>query len=213
MHSIQKKILELAHKKNLARLTYAEIAERIAESTEKIQLIKYHVEKLIIDGYLAGSKKTGSIVPAGANAEKNTAFISIPILGTANCGDALEFADEQVDGYLNLSPSMVKSSGDGKLFAIRAIGESMNTAHVNGKSIEDGDYVIVQESTAVPSDNSYVLSVIDGAANIKKFVNQRKHNRYALLSESTKEQSPIYIHEADYRDFMINGLVIDVIKK
>ncbi len=55
-----------------------------------------------------------------------------------------------------------------------------------------------------------VLSIIDGMANIKKFFLDKEHGQAILMSESTKEFPPIYIHEDD--DFMINGKVVQVIK-
>ena len=55
--------------------------------------------------------------------------------------------------------------------AIQADGFSMNQAKI-GKSkrnIEPGDYAIVDGDVKAPEDGQYVLSVIDGLANIKKF--------------------------------------------
>jgi SOS-response transcriptional repressor LexA len=47
-------------------------------------------------------------------------------------------------------------------------------------------------------------------ANIKKYLLDKKNSRIALLSESTQEYSPIFIHEND--DFKINGKIVDVVK-
>ena len=48
-------------------------------------------------------------------------------------------------------------------------------------------------------------------ANIKKYVLEKENERILLISESTKNYPPIIIHWDD--DFLINGKVIDVIKK
>ena len=48
-------------------------------------------------------------------------------------------------------------------------------------------------------------------ASIKKYKLDSKNERIALLSESTQNMNPIFIHQDD--DFRINGKVIDVIKK
>ena len=48
-------------------------------------------------------------------------------------------------------------------------------------------------------------------ANIKKFRKDFKNGRTVLISESTGNYYPIFIHQED--DFKINGKVIDVIKK
>ncbi len=55
------------------------------------------------------------------------------------------------------------------------------------------------------------MSIIDGMANIKKFHRDKANKQIALVSDSTQRSPPIYIHEDD--DFMINGKVVQVIKK
>jgi SOS-response transcriptional repressor LexA len=87
----------------------------------------------------------------------------------------------------------------------------MNRAEIGGKRIEDGDYVIVDVSDKHVRNGDIVLSIIDGLANIKKFYLDKKNNQVILMSQSTKDFPPIYIHEND--DFMINGKVVQVIKK
>ena len=48
-------------------------------------------------------------------------------------------------------------------------------------------------------------------ANVKKFRFDRSNNRIVLLSESSQQIHPNFIHPDD--DFRIHGKVIDVIKK
>lgn len=76
-------------------------------------------------------------------------FYSIPILGMASCGTATQLADEVAGGYLNISKNVLRSRG--KLFAVRVVGDSMNSASVPAinnmtSSIKDGDFVIVDTS-------------------------------------------------------------------
>jgi repressor LexA len=87
----------------------------------------------------------------------------------------------------------------------------MNQSIVNGNNIEDGDYLIIDSSDTSPSSGDVVLSIIDEMANIKKYIWDEENNQIVLVSESTKDIPPIYIHEDD--SFMINGKVIQVIKK
>jgi repressor LexA len=77
--------------------------------------------------------------------------------------------------------------------------------------IEDGDYLIIDSDYRTPRNGDVVLSVIDDMANIKKYVFDEENNQIVLVSQSTKDIPPIYIHEDD--SFMINGKVIQVIKK
>jgi SOS-response transcriptional repressor LexA len=48
-------------------------------------------------------------------------------------------------------------------------------------------------------------------ANIKKYIFDEENNQIVLVSQSSKDIPPIYIHEDD--SFMVNGKVIQVIKK
>jgi len=62
-----------------------------------------------------------------------------------------------------------------------------------------------------PQDQSYVLSIIDGLANIKKF--KRNGDQIILASESSQDYPPIIIHQDDLDNYMVNGEVVQVIKK
>ena len=134
--------------------------------------------------------------------------ISIPIVGSANCGPADIFAEENIEGYLKVSKSIL-SRRDG-IFVVRAQGDSMNKADFFGKTIEDGDFVIIDSMDRNAKHGDYVLSIMDGCANLKRFIVDRNGQKM-LVSESKKEYKPIFVHESD--DFMINGKIISVIKK
>lgn len=137
-------------------------------------------------------------------------LINIPILGTVNCGVATMIAEEMIEGYLKVSPKLLPTRNQDALFAVRAEGNSMNKANINGLSVEEGDYLIVDTNNTRPqSGKNYVLSIIEGCANIKKFY--KNGNMIILTSESTEEHLPVYIHEDD--DYLINGVVVQVIKK
>lgn len=96
------------------------------------------------------------------------------------------------------------------LFILKAKGDSMNDADIDGNSIEDGDFVIVDESKRAPENENYVVSLIDDCANIKKFFHQG--DQIALVSESTKDYNPIFIHQSDADRYNVIGTVVRVIK-
>jgi repressor LexA len=207
MHKIQEQILKLVETKNLGNMTLREIGELIGEKYP--QKIKHHLDQLQKKGLLKIDKKNKSITRASRGPIQNSKLISIPIVGAANCGPATIFANENIEGYLKISKSILKKCQN--IFAIRAQGLSMNKAQINGVTIEDGDYLLVDSSQSSPTNGDIVLSVIDDMANIKKYVWDEANNQIVLVSESTKDIPPIYIHEDD--SFMINGKVIQVIKK
>ena len=134
--------------------------------------------------------------------------ISLPIVGSANCGPADILAEENIEGYLKVSKSLLNRR-DG-IFVIRASGDSMNKASCSGKTIDNGDFVLIDSLERNAKHGDYVLSIIDGCANLKKF-KVDKSGQKMLVSESTKDYKPIFLHDAD--DFMINGKIISVIKK
>ena len=207
MHIIQEKLLKLISERQIGALTLREIGDFIGEKMP--QKIKHHLSQLEAKGFVSIDSRNGKI--ARINHKSNTGhfLISIPILGTANCGPANLYADENLEGYLKVSKRLVpKISG---IFAIRAQGNSLNKADIKGKNVEPGDYLLVDSTSINAKDGDYVLSLIDGMANIKKFRFDNTNNRIVLLSESSQQLHPIFIHPDD--DFRINGKVIEVIKK
>ena len=86
----------------------------------------------------------------------------------------------------------------------------MNKAKIGDKTIEDGDFLVIDSSKKNPQGKGeIVLSIIDGAANVKKIY--KDENSLVLVSDSTRNYTPIYVDPAD--DFLVNGRVISVMKK
>ncbi|MBU2036818.1 S24 family peptidase [Patescibacteria group bacterium] len=215
MHIIQQKLLSLAKERNLADLTLRKIGELIDESGSP-QKIKHHLDKLIEKGLLLVGGDGKVLKVASGGFDKETKLISLPIIGSADCGEALTFADEKVEGYLKVSLGILDSQFRKKpsdLFVLRAKGESMNRANIQEKNIEEGDFILVKQDRSAPENGEYVVSVIDGMANIKKFIKDKKNNRIILMSESSLDISPIYIHDDDYSNYFVCGRVVDIIKK
>ena len=207
MHPIQEKLLKLITEKEVGDKTLREIGQLVGESMP--QKIKHHLTQLEAKGFICVDNKQGKIARMNNKSHAGDFLVSIPIVGTANCGPAMIYADENLEGYLKVSKRLVpKING---IFAIRAQGNSLNKANIKGKNVESGDYVLIDSTLLSPKDGDYILSLIDGMANIKKFRLDPSNCRIVLLSESTQQFYPIFIHPED--DFRINGKVIDVIKK
>lgn len=208
MHKIQEKLLSLASSQNIGQYTLRQIAEMIGEKNRSPQLIKHHLNQLEARGFIKIDKDKGLIerVAAGkANLSETAKLLILPIVGTANCGPATCFAENNIEGYLKISSSFLPNYSPKKLFVIQAQGLSMNKA-----GIDDGDYLIVDSTVSSPKDGDIVIAVIDEAANVKRFVLDKANNRIALLSDSTLDFPPIYIHPDD--KFVVNGKVVEVIK-
>ncbi|MGE3340764.1 MAG: LexA family protein [Candidatus Altimarinota bacterium] len=205
--------MSLTEQHNLGALTLREIGELVGGANSP-QNIKHHLNQLAKRGLIKIDKKNEKIERIRAGENEGSSLISIPILGSANCGIATQFANENPEGYLKVSPKvlgdkLIQKTKD--LFALRAIGASMNRAEIQGESIDDGDLVIVMNSQE-PQNGDYVVSIIEGCANIKQFFHDKKKKQIMLVSKSSLEIPPIYIHEEDYQEYQVSGVVVLVMK-
>src|SRR3989339_43410 len=218
MHSTQVKLLELSKKENLAKLSLREMAKHIGESNKSPQIIKHHLLQLQKKGFLSINRARGmmnrtSSIPGWAQGllQKTSNLFSIPIIGTANCGPATIFAEQNYQGFLRVSSKLIGRSKPTGLYAIKTNGSSMNRAEINGKHIEDGDYVIINSEDRVARTGDVIVAIIDNRATIKRFIDDRKNGQIVLKADSSYDYEPIYLHPDD--DFSINGKVIGIIKK
>lgn len=213
MHDTQAKLLTLAKgQKNLGKLSLRQIAKFI-DAEGRPQVVKYHLRKLEEAGLIQMNLDKGVIKPVqkGVAGRVRGLFYSLPIVGMANCGPATVFADERIEGYLQVSTRLLPRKKDG-LYVVVADGPSMNKAVIHGdETIEDGDYVVVDSDARTPKNGDVVVAVIDGMATIKRYTEDRKNNRIILEADSTENYRPIFLHESD--DFSVSGKVVGVIKK
>jgi len=207
MHSTQESILALIQEEGVVPLHYSQIGRKIGE--KHAQNVKHHLHQLQKRGLLHIDNRRKIIRATEGGSRSVFSLTQIPILGSANCGQALAIAEENCEGYLKVSESIVPSCEH--YFAIRAKGPSLNKADINGKNIEDGDYVIFDSKNKSPNDGEYILSIIDGSANIKRFSIDEENGYVVLSSESTEEIEPIIIDKND--DYHIAGVVERVVKK
>jgi len=207
MHVIQRKILDIATKRNIAELGLRKLGALIG--VDHPQKVKWHLEKLLRDGKLVKTAEGRPIPPNQQPLFSN--ILSIPILGRANCGEPLQFADEIPDDSIQLSKGCLGKSSASKCFAVKAVGESMNQASIQGQNINDGDIVIVDSAKTVPRNGDIILVSVDGLATIKQFYFNPKRQRIALKAQSSRDFNPILIHASDKNSYQIHGQVIDVV--
>lgn len=207
MHPTQQKLIDLIEKEDVSSLSLREIGRRIGVNNP--QVVKHHMEQLRkMDIKKVKLPTIGNNILGNSISLSNITF-DIPILGFANCGAANIIAEEVRNGYLTVSNSLVKNKPG--LYALVAKGESMNAADIAGSCIDEDDYVIVDGAKREPESGDYVVSVIDGYANIKRFYKQ--NNQIALVSESKKDFPEIIIDPQDFNQYMVSGTVVKVVKK
>lgn len=193
------------------------MAKAIGMSKESPQKIKHHILQLQKKGFISLDKVKGTMErtigePGWAKGllKKTSRLFSIPIIGTANCGPATIFAEQNFQGFLRASGKLIGRQKPTGLFAIKTDGSSMNRAEINGKKIEDGDFVIVDKEDTNAETGNIVLAIIDNKATIKRFVDDHKNGQVVLKADSSFDYEPIYLHPED--EFLINGKIISVIK-
>lgn len=155
---------------------------QVVEALEKKEIIRRDKEKRI---YLV---KNGSY----ANLDS---IISIPLYGLASCGEALAYANDDADDFLQVSRSLFPGKKKGELFAVKALGDSMDKNDIN-----DGDFVIFEKFEGrylTELDGKIVVAVINGMATIKKFKRVDK-NTIALFPNSRNAiHHPIFLDKSD----------------
>ncbi len=206
MHPIQQKLLDIAKLENIESLRRVDLVEMV--NCEYPSQITHHLNQLIKRGDLV--RKDGRLVPA---LRTSSGLVMIPVMGEADCGAATKYADGRIIDNLAVSPSVLKPKLSDRLYALLARGDSMNRAEVGGKTIEDGDYIVIEKKdNYVPKDGDVVVSIVAGLANVKRLRRDNVRRRVLLLSESHRQQdyAPIIISDKD--NFAVEGKVVDVIK-
>lgn len=166
-----------------------------------------HLEALEKKGYIIRTSEPRGIQIVD-NAEEDLLYeylVGIPILGYANAGTPLVLAEEENLGILQLDKSLVGNKEN--LFSLIVKGDSMNMREIEGKNIEEGQYIVIQKDAEF-EDGDAVLAIVDGSATVK---NIKKSEDMVILYP----QSNNPIHKPIYLDInsnsMINGKVIKVL--
>ncbi len=209
IHPIQQKLMELSQQYDLKKMGLRQIGKLIG--VEHPQKVKFHLIKI---GILDDGKKLRPDKIKPFFQVQSSKIISIPILGAANCGNAAMIAENRIEGMLPVSKKLLPLRLNVvDLFAVKAVGSSMNRADINGKSIDDGDYAIIDGGDKDAKNGDYVLSIIGGLANIKKFTEDKENEQIVLQSESDKFFPSIHIHKDDLDEYLVNGKIVEVIKQ
>jgi len=173
-YRLQKEMIEQGYEDSLKSVT------QVIEALEKKDLIKRDSKRKI---YLIENNNYANL--------KN--IFSIPVYGLASCGEALAFANDNVDGYLQASKRLFQREKTDKLFAVKALGDSMDK-----DKIDNGDYIIFEKYENQGNlEGKIVVAVINGMATIKRFKKVEKGLIGLFPNSSNDFHQPIYIHEED----------------
>jgi len=130
---------------------------------------------------------------AGFSAHPTPAYV--PVVGRIAAGGPI-LAQEAIEDVFPLPRELV---GEGSLFLLRVVGESMIDA-----AITDGDWVVVHQQSTAENDD-IVAAMIDGEATVKTF---RRKDGHVWLMPSNPAFDPIPGDES-----VILGRVAAVLRK
>lgn len=212
MHPIQERMLQLSSERNIVDMKLSQL--RSLTGAKHLQQVKHHRNMLINKGLLVDGHLIRQAIKQDNILGKHSALISIPILGAVNAGVASLYADGKVEDCLRISSEKLPIGYKKTLYALKAVGESMNEAKVGPDqlNIENGDYIIADGAPYSPQSGDYVVSLINGLANIKKLVLDQKKREIILVSESNKDYPPLILDIDDQLDYLAQSKVLHVVK-
>jgi len=170
---------------------------RFALNYTSTSSVQRHTDSLKNLGYLNKNREL--------SLPENDQTVQIPLVGNVACGMPL-LAIENIEAYIPYDSSSLRGNSDNYFF-LRAVGDSMNATDVNGKTIDDGDYVLVKKQDS-PDFGKRIVALIGENATIKRL--KRGDGHIILEPESNNPANkPIYVFE----EISVQGVAEDVIKK
>lgn len=164
-----------------------------------ISSVQRHVDALKNKGYLSNEPYQARSLEVS-----RTQTINIPLVGNIAAGTPI-LAIENIEAYIPYQPSKAKVNINDYFF-LRAVGDSMNKAIINERTIDNGDYVLVRKQNTAEF-SQIIVALIGDEATIKKYSKGKGHIILEPIS-SNPANKPIYVFE----EFLIQGIVVDVVK-
>lgn len=150
------------------------------------------------EGYIKTSGKARGIEVLNTLGESLTkGLVAVPLLGSIQAGMP-HLAEEQIEEWINLPQTLIKSRRD--VFLLRVRGDSMINA-----GIYEGDLVIVRPTKDV-KNNDIVVALLHDEATVKRFI-QIKNRAYL------KAENPDYKNIYPKEEWMVQGKVVGVIRQ
>ncbi|MGI6444058.1 MAG: transcriptional repressor LexA [Candidatus Dojkabacteria bacterium] len=166
-----------------------------------------HLDALEKKGYIFRTSQPRGIHMAENDEEIVYDYlVGVPILGYANAGIPMVSAEEENIGVLKIDKNILGKRRN--LFSLIIKGDSMDQAVIDGHTLKNGKYVIV-EKDADFGDGDIVVAIIDNCATIKRF--KKGKDMIVLYPDSSNPaNTPIYIDKNT--DILINGKVVKVLE-
>lgn len=171
--------------------TIREIADNFGISTKgAYDHVKALEKKAVIQ---CDAKRSRAIELLGDYNSDNAVFV--PLIGKVAAGQPI-FAEENLEGYLALSPFMLKHGK--RCFALKVSGDSMMNA-----GILNGDFAVFCEQETA-ENGEIVLAMMQDEFTLKRYFNEGSRIR---LQPENSGMSPIYT-----RDAKVMGKLIGIMR-
>lgn len=131
--------------------------------------------------------------------------INIPVIGSIACGKPM-LAMENIEAYIPMDSAKLKGDPTNYFF-LKAKGDSMNLTNIKGKSVDEGDFVLIKKQSCA-KENDRVVALIGDDATLKRL--KFEDNLPVLYPESNNSANKKIIL---LEDPLIQGVAIEVIKK
>ncbi|MGD9129131.1 MAG: transcriptional repressor LexA [Candidatus Woesebacteria bacterium] len=128
---------------------------------------------------------------------KLTESVDLPLLGYIAAGSPIE-PHSDPNATFKVSPEMI--SGKRRAYTLQVKGKSMIEDH-----IDDGDYVVIEETQDINNGDIVVALLDNGLATLKRFYKEVTRIR---LEPANSSMSPIYA-----TNVQIQGRVVGLIRK
>lgn len=166
-------------------------------SYKTVSSVQRHTDNLKDEGYLSKTRGLSLIV--------NSNIVQIPLVGNIAAGTPF-LAEENIEAYIAYDSFKLRGKAEDYFF-LRAIGDSMNASDISGKTVDNGDIVLVKKQNTADSGNR-IVALIGDDATIKIFIPTK--DKIMLMPESNNPANkPIIVFD----DLMIQGIAVDVIKQ
>lgn len=126
--------------------------------------------------------------------------MSIPLLGRVAAG-SLTMATQNIEQYLSVDPSLLKSRGE--TFALKVRGDSMIEA-----GIHNGDVLFVRRQPTA-EQGEIVVALVGEEATVKRYYKERDHIR---LQPENSGMKPIYVRRTESGSFSILGVAVGLFR-
>lgn len=190
LESIRELTMQKGEKPTSYRLCKFLNAQGISESMKSVMQV---VEALERKELVTRDEKHRLYLVENENYGDAQNIFSIPLYGLASCGEALAYADDNADDFLQLSKTLFTRPEPKKMFAVKALGDSMNKEGIN-----DGDYVIFEKTESDANfEGKIVVAVINGLATIKRYKAVGNGVIGLFPHSSNENHHPIFISDTD----------------